>query len=70
MNTEISKKSILNNQMRLSFSGRTPGCQSGDVGSIPISRTNSLLAHFWLERSPDKREVPGSNPGQATIKAL
>ena len=47
-------------------------CIQEVVGSIPVGSTNTSGKHWayssvWLERTPDKREVGGSNPPRPTI---
>ena len=47
-------------------------CIQEVVGSIPVGSTTSRISgaysSVWLERTPDKREVGGSNPPRPTIK--
>ena len=48
-------------------------CIQEVVGSIPVRSTKNLpesnraYSSVWLERTPDKREVGGSNPPRPTI---
>ena len=50
-------------------------CIQEVVGSNPVGSTTHLSANtrayssVWLERTPDKREVGGSNPPRPTILA-
>ena len=49
-------------------------CIQEVVGSIPVGSTSGrwgtqgAYSSVWLERTPDKREVGGSNPPRPTIK--
>jgi hypothetical protein len=54
-------------------------CIQEVVGSIPVGSTTAYLdvmltlvsraySSVWLERTPDKREVGGSNPPRPTTK--
>ena len=48
-------------------------CIQEVVGSIPVGSTSGrwgtqgAYSSVWLERTPDKREVGGSNPPRPTI---
>ena len=49
-------------------------CIQEVVGSIPVGSTSlpevpRAYSSVWLERTPDKREVGGSNPPRPTIPA-
>ena len=49
-------------------------CIQEVVGSIPVGSTSGrwgtqgAYSSVWLERTPDKREVGGSNPPRPTTK--
>ena len=54
-----------------SSAGRAPGLHPGgrrfEPGRVHQRRCTWAYSSVWLERTPDKREVGGSNPPRPTI---